>query len=325
MSETENKESPTGPSLKSGADRIREAAKWLIVSFAAVGVTLFGGLQLADVGQLSADQPARWVPAILGIILGLIGLAVAIHAASSVVTESYASLGWLETADAASIKREIETDASLLGGFENVADLRSAIATAQARRKGAYEARYAPPPADESDSNHETRIAAADAELVSASYWLQSLSQVEQRALQVASFRRTSVAYLNARGKMFWGAALTALGISLFAWGANPPEKPEAVMAEQILPPSPSNVRVIVTNQSGIKVQASQDVTLSKALGKDCALSKIDAIALGATGDTYYLVSLKTDRCNPVYFTIDPSQGKVVPREAEKDESKSDQ
>src|ERR1700724_3728457 len=40
-------------SLARASDRIREAAKWLIVSFAAVGVTLYGGLQLASIGKLS--------------------------------------------------------------------------------------------------------------------------------------------------------------------------------------------------------------------------------------------------------------------------------
>ncbi|MFE9837356.1 hypothetical protein ACFYP4_19840 [Streptomyces sp. NPDC005551] len=304
------------PSLGLASDRIREAAKWLIVSFAAVGVTLFGGLQLANIGQLSADQPSRLIPAALGFLLGLVGLALAIYAASSVVTESYASLWWLTGQANEQLRLALERDPTLLGGYPTIASLMEEIEQAQKRRKEAYGARYAEAPEGESDSDRKSRMERVDTEFYHASYTLQSLAQVEQRVLQVASFDRVGKAYEESRTKMFWGAGIAALGIGLFAWGVNQPASPKSVKAEQVLPPSPSNVTAVI-NESGADSQLVSGKSLRQALGKDCDLSKVGAIALSASGDTYDLVSLKTDKCNSVYFTVNPSQGKVVPRKAE--------
>jgi hypothetical protein len=48
---------PQPSSLAQAAERIRDAAKWLIASFAAVGAILVAGLQLTGIGKLSNDPP----------------------------------------------------------------------------------------------------------------------------------------------------------------------------------------------------------------------------------------------------------------------------
>ncbi|WP_432752718.1 hypothetical protein ACE1OA_11210 [Streptomyces sp. JL2001] len=320
MAESKKDEAATG--LSSAADRIRESAKWLLVSFAAVGVTLFGGLQLANIGRLQLDDPIRWVPAVGGVALGLAGLAIAIYAASSVVTESYASLAWLSQAEGQDIRGEVEQDSLLLGGYENVQALASEIKKAQLRKNKAYTARYAEAPVGEVESYRKARLERLDAEFYSASYALQSLSQVEQRILHVASLRRVAKAYEDSRKTMFLGAGMTALGIALFAWGANPPDPAESVEAEQVLPPSPSDVIAMIENDD-VRAERPLGVTLREALGADCDLSKVAAIALSAAGDTYDLVSIKTNRCNVAYFKLNPSQGKVLPRVAPEEGAKA--
>ncbi|MFD4911968.1 hypothetical protein ACFWNR_01905 [Streptomyces virginiae] len=318
MAESDKGAAAVPSSLTSAADRIREASKWLIVSFAAVGVTLFGGLQLADLGELSGDQEGRWIPAVLGVALGLGGLALAIFGASSVVTESYASLGWLSEDENSEIRLELERDPTLLGGFDSIEILAREIHAAQKRRNEAYAARYQSVGAGASTA----RIEAANEEVRSASHSLEALSQVEQRILRDASLKRVAKAYEKSRSRMFVGAGIAALGIASFAWGANPPDRPKTVEAEQILPPSPSDVTVVI-GEGGGRRNLPSGKSLQEALGVNCDISNVAAIALAAAGDTYDLVSIKTDRCNPVYFTVGPSQGRIVPRAVEEKDAKA--
>jgi hypothetical protein len=229
--------------LARASDRIREAAKWLIVSFAAVGVTLYGGLQLASIGKLSTDQPGRLAAAGIGILLALAGLTIAIAAASSVVTKSYASLRWLlHLPPTDPVRADIEGDRSLLGGYQKIADLANDIDSSQQRRLKAYEDRYAPAPANETQQQRDARVAAANTEFELARNLASSLKNTENNVLQVASFNRLAGAYEKARRAMFAGAGIAAIGIALFAWGANPPA---LITARQVRPPAPSDVTII--------------------------------------------------------------------------------
>lgn len=64
-------------------EKIREAAKWLIASFAAVGAALIAGSQLSSIGRLplcvdwSMDCARLWV-ALLGTVASLVGVVLAI-------------------------------------------------------------------------------------------------------------------------------------------------------------------------------------------------------------------------------------------------------
>lgn len=313
MAPNNTTDSSGSSSLSQAADRIRESAKWLIVSFAAVGVILYGGLQLASLGKLSTDQPVRLTAAGIGVLLGLTGLAVAIAAASSVVTKSYVSLQWLkDLRPNHPIRTEIESDKSLLGGHSRLEDLASQLSLAQERRLRAYQNRYAPAPTNESPADRDARIESENKEFAYADNWLASLTNTEDNVLQVASFNRVAHAYEKARKNMFIGAGLAAAGIALFAWGANPPA---LVTAEQVLPPSPSDVTVVVSS-------AARDLprvdlggrSLQQLLGKTCDLSAVQAVAVGAEGSSYQVVSLHTDKCQAAFFTISPVQGRLIPR-----------
>lgn len=307
---------PLDGSLASAADRIREAAKWLIVSFAAVGVTLFGGLQLASIGKLTWDHPERLSAAVLGVLLGLIGIGIAIAGASSVVTKSYVSLRWLETLDAADpVRADIEGDTVLLGGYESIAELSAALEEAQLRRLQAYQHRYAPAPANEDEERRKQRIARANAEFQYADNWALSLEQVQTNVLEVASFNRVRSAYEGARIKMFLGAALTATGIAAFAWGANPPER---IAAVEVLPSTPSNVTVTIDKEDrDAKRPDLNGTSLQQTLGMKCDLSSLNAVAVGARGESYEVVSARTDKCRAALFSVAPTQGKVLPRSSD--------
>jgi hypothetical protein len=77
-------EGPTQQDLANASDqRIRDAAKWLIGSAAAVGAALIAGSQLSSIGQLefgwpTSDAAARLWVAVLGAMLAIGAVAVAI-------------------------------------------------------------------------------------------------------------------------------------------------------------------------------------------------------------------------------------------------------
>jgi len=58
--------------LQGAADRIRETAKWLTVSLAAVGGVLVAGSQLSDIGALEPGTD-RFTAAIVGAAIAAFG------------------------------------------------------------------------------------------------------------------------------------------------------------------------------------------------------------------------------------------------------------
>src|SRR5207244_8446772 len=58
-------------------DQTRDAAKWILASFAAIGASLIVGVQLSDIGTLTGG---RLFGAILALIFGFLGIVVAIRA-----------------------------------------------------------------------------------------------------------------------------------------------------------------------------------------------------------------------------------------------------
>jgi hypothetical protein len=290
--ETKDAGTAASGSLTQAADRIRESAKWLLVSFAAVGATLVAGLQLADIGDLTnagAENRLTW--AIVGLALGLGGVVLAIAAASSVVTKSFVTLKWLasETADSVA-KQGIDDDKALLGGYTTVAELNDAYAAAMEERRDALKETYA-------DPSNRAKLERADA----ADKWAIALGKIQEPVLEQASFNRVRGAYGAARWGILVGAALTAAGIAAFAWAANPP--------------STQTVPVVSQMPTDVVVAIDADVRgiFEQQLGAKCDLSHVRAVALAATGTAYQLASVPTEHCNAVVFKLSGSQGRVAP------------
>jgi hypothetical protein len=72
-----NESETAQPISGSAADRIRETAKWLIASFAAVGAVLVAGSQLSSVGSLRASDARFWL-ALVGVVIALTAVVIAI-------------------------------------------------------------------------------------------------------------------------------------------------------------------------------------------------------------------------------------------------------
>jgi len=278
--------------ITQAAERIRDSAKWLLVSFAAVGATLVAGLQLADIGNLTNDGPHdRLTWAVVGLALGLGGVVVAIAAASSVVTKSFVTLKGLaaEKADNPT-KKGIERDKVLLGGYPTVGALQAAYAYAIEKRRDALRVAYGAP----CDEEKQRAAEAADA-------WAQALGGIQRQVLDQASFNRVRAAYGRARWGILIGAAMSAAGIAAFAWAANPPNEEKV----PVVSPMPADVVAVIN--------PSARPAFEKRLGTGCDLTRLRAVALGATGESYQLASVPTEKCTAVVFTLSGRQGRVAP------------
>jgi hypothetical protein len=286
------KEDASANPLTRAADRIRESAKWLLVSFAAVGATLIAGLSLTSIGDLTNDGPHnRLTWAIVGISLGVLGVVVAIAAASIVVTKSFVTLKWLgEQSQTKQPRRDIEGDTALLGGYETVDQLKSAYDDAMTDRRTKMKASYDDPTDD------DKRKAATNARA-----WAILLGQIVRHVVDQASFERVRASYGLARWGILAGAAISAVGIAAFAWAANPPKSEQVPLVSS----TPSDVMA--------RIDPEDRKTFQAKLGTKCDLSRVHAVALGAVGESYQLASVPTDTCKPTVFTLAADQGRVAP------------
>ena len=284
--EEKKDEQPAASPLGKAADRVRESAKWLIASFAAVGALLIAGLQIADIGALSGGRLAG---AIVGIILGVLGVVVAIAAASSVVTKSFVTLKGLaeQTNTTKEPLKSIEGDKVMLGGLDSVSALKNTYEAAATARLQALKTYYESP-TDDNKLKAET-----------ASNWAKALDRIESNVLDRASFIVVKEQYGLARWGILIGAALSAIGIATFAYAANPPESaPLAAVVEK----TPTEVTVMIRKPN----QA-----LSTKLGPSCDLAAVKAVAVADMGANYQVASIPTTKCKAALFVVTPAIGRI--------------
>lgn len=274
--------------LDRASDRIRESAKWLIVSFAAVGAVLAAGLQIAGIGEL---EGGRLAVALVGLAAAIVGIAFAIRAAGGVVTESFVSMKWLADQDKSHVAmRGVEGDTALLGGFDTVKALKDAYDAAVVERREALRSSYDEP----GDQARKTR---ADV----AQKWVRALDQSQVQVLERASFNKLSAAYQRAGRAIIAGAVFAAFGIAAFAWAANPPEG-EAVA---VLIPEATDVVVSIDEEDRADLQ--------ELLGEGCDLSKLEGVVVEALGESYRVASVASEDCAAALFMVSGEMGQVVP------------
>jgi hypothetical protein len=289
-SPAEPKAQTSASALAQAADRIRESAKWLLVSFAAVGATLIAGLQIADIGSLTNDVDDRLTWAIVGIVLGVAGVVVAIGSASTVVMKSFVTLKSLADGDAPdAATKSVKGDRAVLAGYATVEDLYDAYAAAAEARIETLKAYYDDPGGA---GKGEKAKAAED--------WGTILDRVQSHVLERASFVSVQSAYSHARWGILLGAAISAAGIGTFAWAANPPK---ATPPAPVVAKTPSNVTVMIRKSKGRRY--------ARVLGRSCNLAAVKAVAVADVGAGYKVVSIPTAKCKSVLFAVTPAVGRV--------------
>lgn len=208
---------PANP-LQGANDRIRDAAKWLIGSSAAVAAALIAGSQLSSIGKLAVELPtsvtgARLWIAVVGAVGGLVAVVYVLWTAVRLLPEVQVTISALvkvwskkNKPDMAAVVTFLKENPWFLQGYNTPGELVEARNTLVARL---------------TDDLNEA--AAADLQAQIGDYDAR-IRAVENRASAVA----LQTSFKLALRRLLWATIGAALGILAFAWAANPPAAPTA-------------------------------------------------------------------------------------------------
>ena len=229
------------------------------------------------------------------------GIATAILAASSVSTRSAVSIDGLADDPKLVHERDEITRAeqTLLAPDKTVGDFRKRYLDALVHQDEAF-AGYREAQAKGAPG---TQLDPLRGDADRASRVVVELTAQQNNIVGLAAFLRVARLFSRSKRWMATGVVLAALGLIAFAWGANPESGPD-LAAGEVLPKTPSEVVVRIDDDSRADFET--------LLGSDCDLGAVDAIATGAKGDTYTVVSLQTPTCKSALLEVGPSEGQVL-------------
>jgi hypothetical protein len=215
-------------SLQREADRVRDAAKWLIASLGAVATVLVAGLQFSSIGAV----PAGWrtVAAIAGAGTAIFALVFLIGLVLDVLLPSDVTIDKLvRESPGQGLRGMLEQNPSWLQGYD-LNDLEEKYRQARLDRKDASDRLQGLLVATPRESTDQIALAQATYRIVDE--YLQYLNRL-------VGFVMKAVAVQQLRARFDWwrrglalaAAALIGLGIGAYAWGTNPPQPTPATVA----------------------------------------------------------------------------------------------
>jgi hypothetical protein len=223
--------------LARGADRMRDAAKWLVASFGAVAVVVFAGINLSNIGKLTwAHDGDRLRVAIIGAIAAVVGITGALMQAMGLATASTTTYSDLRS-PSESIRRD-----------PTRADLYDAIKVVEsdpglAPWDGDFDALLAE--LDAAHVDRESWLAAYlddDVPEPSAAYLNRATLRLSERTLLASqllaavSFLRLQFSFRSARFAIATFMLVAAGGAMAFAWASNPPTTKSPTIEAQPIP-----------------------------------------------------------------------------------------
>lgn len=195
---------PSGIAMQAaGAERVREAAKWLIGIFAAIGGVLVAGMQLSSLGALEGER-LRLGLALGSAFVALFGIALSIWFLLNVMMPSAATL--VEDGDFDVRHRE-----AFRGYANSRTGLRSRYIEALEDRRDKLRGNWAVPPT------------MSDLEASNANRLVQDIGSAVNATVAMQAYENLEGRMTNKRGAIIGGGAIAAAAIVLFAWAANPP------------------------------------------------------------------------------------------------------
>lgn len=252
--------------------KVRETAKWMATSFAAIGGVLIGGLGLSSLGKLTGNTPdERVAAAVTGLVFGIVGIGIAIWFTSRVLSPF---LNTFRSADEhPKITAEVLGDGEILGGHD-YEQLKAKITSLRAKVKNT-----------------------TGPEKEKARQQLEGWEQTKRLALGVVGSRLLDCRFQAARVAIVSGFSLAAAGVGLFAWGANPPK--DASKAPVALSQAPVRQRIQLTDR-GV-------AALKRARG--CERSYLTALAIAGREGSREVITVPSGRCRSVRFMLTPELG----------------
>jgi hypothetical protein len=202
-----------GPSIADDEDAaatarqelLRSAAKWLIGSLGAIGAVLVAGSQLSSIGSLPAGP--RLTTAVVGLAVGLGGVLLSVAFAVGVLADEQYSV------------TELQLE------WERAGFTRGPAAGPKGLRRWWLRRRY--PVAfyfaenQELLAGHESPNQLYEHSVADASDADDAYVELN-KMLSRATFRREMVRFSRSKKWIFLGVAIASLGITIFAWAANP-------------------------------------------------------------------------------------------------------
>lgn len=291
-----------GAPLDAAVVQIREVAKWLIGAFAAVGVALAAGSQVAEVGDLDG---IRLIVAFAAVGVIVVCIAVAIGFATDVLTPRSVGLDQLvDEEEGSDVGKRIAEEPSLLRGHgSTIAEFAANRQAAVDAENDAWERYQAAPKGDEKQAlAPEVRRAEAERKRIDEALdWLLSFGLYTEVA---ALFKR-------ARWAMLGAALVAALGIVGFAWAAHPESEEEASSTPAVAK-APAEVTVEL-NAEGMEALADD-------LGAACDTEALPAIAVAGDAEALQVVTVPGDDCELHRFVLTPELGTYASEESVADD-----
>ena len=289
----EEKAEAKEPVPSSPVERVREAAKWLIGAFAAIGGLLIAGVQLSDAGQLAIeDDEGRLAVALFGLIFGVGGVIWAILENVRILLPTAMTFGRLE-ADPELVKYFTDNPELIPGPAKTIAALKGEYE----ERVKAYETAVADLDKAESDP-HKAALKQADKQLARAERDLQDV-------FGLANWKAIEKLFKDVRFNIVVATVLAAAGIAFFAWAANPPEEEKESGEKPVLGTAPNLGRLIFKPEA--------EPQLRQALGGRCEIGKVQVLVIGGTKKEPEVVSIPRAGCDAVRFVGGPELAEVVP------------
>ena len=265
--------------LATASNTIRETAKWLIAAFAAIGVVLVAGSQLSSLGSIKSLSPLLAI-AISGVLLGLIGVGLAIWSAVGIMTPEHITLSHLIIdKNLENIRTFIEKDEDFLKKrVTKIADLKTQYLQALEDYHRKWDEHIG-------DLNDTPEGRAKRQSYILAKEKLFYISDIVQQVLAVAAYEYLRRNFRRARKFIFTGGVIATVGIGLFAWAANSPPQKERFQLPVLM-----KVRL---SDEGKKF-------LEGELGKDCFPSdesEIRVVAISEKDEIWEVVSIPVANC----------------------------
>lgn len=257
--------------------RVRETAKWILTSFAAVGAILVAGLQLSSLGKLTGETPdGRIVAALAGIVLAAIGVVLAIGFMSSVLAP-------LRTSFRIANKYPDVTD-RVLGDCELIHKTYPQLKEKIAEKDAALDA--------------ARKLGASSPEYKKARAEREAWEKNKHAALVYIGAELLWERYKRARRAVIVAVFLIVGGVVAFAWGANPPGD-EKEAAPVVLGQAPLFLDVTLT-PPGV-------AALKKK--RKCEKAALQVLSVGGSVDKREVVTIPAGGCRSVRFVLTPELG----------------
>jgi hypothetical protein len=274
--------------LTTQAQRIRDTAKWLIVTFGAVGAAVIAGLQLTGLSDLSGDALHT---ANLGFGLAIAGVVISIVAAAAVLSANRIVLNQLaRDRGPFSLVDKLNKRADLYAGWDNVQQLVEKVNNSLAQRTGTWK-----------DAQEHPNDAAKQAAFEKARTEAEILVPISKRLTDVASYEHLRRIFLASCSVILVGVVLTAVGVAIFAAKVAAPKE-----SSPALPQEPV-AAILALSPSGKALYTSK-------LGKACTIKSVPVIAESTTADSVDVVTIPTSsgHCNVARLTVKHGEGTVT-------------